>query len=336
MAEHPLDDALLRMLRDARPAAEAAPAADAGQEAEALLARIISHERPETATGTAVPGTPARGAPVRAGGRERRLFRPSSRVLFRLTVAGALAAVAVLAAGLAGAGPLGPVSGRPGTAAPSARSLPAIENAAYVTARMNASASGITTDVVQVQTTSGDGYTQDDWYGPRNNPVRLRTYGPGGRLLYDITETTHLITVVDYAGHDWWTYPNTPSALPAATACGVPGCVIVKPGTRGRNGIPFPPTLIKSLIQQGTYRVRQTGFVHGQRAVELTASRPGGLVVQLWVSAATFLPLRLSSTDGYPGSDLRSDTYYLAPTPANLAGFRLTMPAGFTHRLGPP
>jgi hypothetical protein len=112
---------------------------------------------------------------------------------------------------------------------------------------------------------------------------------------------------------------------------------VVKPGTRGGNGIPLSPAMIRSLVRDGSYQISGTGTIHGQRADELVPRRAsqGSAGTQLWVSVADFLPLRFVSGASYLGDGLQTDTYYLAATQASLARFQFAIPAGFSHRSAP-
>ena len=323
MAEYPTGDMLLSALRDARPPASAAVPAAGDPAAVALLARIMTQERPPTG------GRPARS--TRAVSRRARplLLMAASCLAVGAVVVGVLAGTGAL-----GSGGIAPEAGRPGAGQASAGRS---ETTVQLLARMGAAAASISGDVIYVRTDLGRGYTQDAWYGPGNAPVRLRTYGPDGRLRYDVSETPRLITVVDYADHAWWTYPNSPSPVLSVLSCGAPRCIVVKPGTRGGNGIPLSPALIRSLIRNHSYRISGTGTIHGQRADELVPRGPseGSAGTQLWVSVTDFLPLRFVSGASYLGDGLQTDTYYLAATRASLARFRFSIPAGFSHRRAP-
>ncbi len=322
MPDHPLNDPLLSALREARPQAPAAPSATA---AEALFSRIVGGEVAHSSGGPL--------SQQAAGGRQRRTRWPRwprqaiSRPL-RMTVAG-VAAVVLGIAGLVAANVLqsGP-QGRGTRARASAR----FETTAYVMARIDTSAPAWMTDVIHVRSADGK-YIEDDWFGPRNDLVRLQTYSWSGHLLFDITETRQVVTVVDYAGHDWWSLPNTPTAVPTILTCGT-SCFIIKPGPRGRNGFPLSAGLMKPPIRDGRYQVGRTRSLRGQAATELVAHGPAGEVSQLWVSTASYLPLRFTAQGGTFGSGIVSSTYYLPPSPANLARFRLVIPAGFSHRRG--
>jgi hypothetical protein len=323
VAEYPTGDMLLSALRDARPRASAAVPAAGDPAAVALLARIMTQERPPTG------GRPAR--PTRALSRRA---RPLLLMAASCLAVGALVAGVLAGTGALGSGGTAPEAGRPGAGQASAGRS---ETAVQLLARMGAAAASISDDVIYVRTDLGRGYTQDAWYGPGNAPVRLRTYGPDGRLRYDVAETARLIIVVDYADRAWWTYPNIPSPVLSVLSCGAPRCIVIKPGTRGGNGIPLSPAMIRSLVRDHSYQISGTGTIHGQRADELVPRRAsqGSAGTQLWVSVADFLPLRFVSGSSYLGDGLQTDTYYLAATQASLARFQFAIPDGFSHRSAP-
>lgn len=307
-----LSDPLLSALREARPPAPAEPAAAA---AEALFARITAGQGTPAPSGTAprrVTGWSRQRNPRRAG---RRPF---------LVAAGGVAAAAFAVAGLLAANVLS--GGSPGRVT-AGHDGEKFETTAYVISRINTSVAALATDVIHVHRVDQK-YILDDWYGPHNNLVRLQTYSRTGRLLFDITETTKTITVADYGNHEWWSLPNTPSAVPTVLTCGT-DCFIIKPGPRGRNGFPLSAGLVSSSISGTRYQISEKQPFRGQQATDLVAHGPGGEVSQLLVNTASYLPLQLTTREGSPGSSSVSSTYYLPPTPANLARFRLAIPAGF-------
>jgi hypothetical protein len=79
-----------------------------------------------------------------------------------------------------------------------------------------------------------------------------------------------------------------------------------------------------------------TGTVDGQPVIELSLRDPHGTPLLLWVNEQTYLPVRESfnyqSTTGAQQTHGTSTSayQYLAPTDANLAQLKVTVPTGFT------
>jgi len=83
-------------------------------------------------------------------------------------------------------------------------------------------------------------------------------------------------------------------------------------------------------IARGQWRIVGHTRLRGQRAIKLAETRSGifaGHPVFLWVSTATYLPLRMIWVTGeFTEAD---NWYYLPPTKANLAHLRVPIPAGY-------
>jgi hypothetical protein len=83
-------------------------------------------------------------------------------------------------------------------------------------------------------------------------------------------------------------------------------------------------------IARGDWRIVGQERLRGQQAIKLSQTRKGefdGHPVYLWVSAATFLPLRMYAAGG--GGLAIDNWYYLPPTKANLAMLRVPIPPGY-------
>jgi hypothetical protein len=100
----------------------------------------------------------------------------------------------------------------------------------------------------------------------------------------------------------------------------------------------FDPSLLARGVATGAWRVVGRTHLDGQQAIELSETGHGQdvlepLPVRLWVSAQTYLPIRLVFGSGH-GSEATAiqDFRYLPPTPANLALLRVPIPAGYPRR----
>jgi hypothetical protein len=83
-------------------------------------------------------------------------------------------------------------------------------------------------------------------------------------------------------------------------------------------------------IAAGEWRILGHTQVRGQQAIKLAETRTGDFMprpVFLWVSTATYLPLRMVWLSG--GSGEVDTWYYLPSTKANLAQLRVPIPAGY-------
>ena len=171
------------------------------------------------------------------------------------------------------------------------------------------------------------GYTVDWWY---HAAERVSAYTATGRLVFNVGFTygtdVKTTTAALYGSRTWWTAQTGETAAPAppAASC-VPGERIQLQVGAG-NGW---PAFIKGQLACGNYTVTGRQEVNGVEAIELSGN--SGLLT-LWVNPATYLPVRLES--GPPGQDAgqtQTNFEWLAPTQANLAQLKLSVPAGFTQ-----
>lgn len=265
-----------------------------------------------------------------------------TRTVRTVTAAGAvtvLAAVAVAGAWVSGA--FGPVRGQ-------------IQTDAYLVSRVEhaLSAPSMNNVVAFVRTEYPAGITlqpkpggMTGSAGPRGSSQRSGSYElvwayhhasktsvftGTGRHVFDERIITNghgssATTAVIYPSHTWWTATGTGS--PAGNGPASPGCL---PGgeIRLQGGTASAwPDFIRSQLACGAYTV--TGkhvVVDGVKAIEITGDS-GHLT--LWVSRATYLPVRLD--DG----PLQTSFRWMPPTPANQALLDMPVPVGF-HHVPPP
>ena len=135
---------------------------------------------------------------------------------------------------------------------------------------------------------------------------------------------SHQRVIVDYTDRTWqrMTYP---------------------PGPPGKGSpVPWVPSVatIRAEVASGDWSVVGHGNVGGHQAIELRWKKgvgplygPDSGTWELWVDAATYLPLKeiLNETGARPQSSVT--TYqFLLPTAANLATFKVVIPPGFTEQ----
>jgi hypothetical protein len=173
-------------------------------------------------------------------------------------------------------------------------------------------------------------------------PAVGRAKGTGIKLTQDIGYTTVVpppsqygqnayaqLTVVCYPGTGrascGWGRHNTPAGT-WWTHTGMLGYMDFTPDPSGAE--------LAREIAHGEWRVLGHTRLHGQKVIKLAETRTGHfmpLPVILWVSMATYLPLRMVWVSGGSGE---VDTWrYLRPTKANLAQLRVPIPPGY-HRSG--
>jgi hypothetical protein len=283
-------------------------------ELEALLRHRMEHATAEIQ----VPRSLARRA---ARHRRRRIITQASAAA-AVTIAALTAAVVV--AGTTGA------SGDAGTAV-TARLASKIESAV-------AAAAG--SDIVYLQNTNG---WEDDWYyrDPRRELTRTKDISPSGQPRGDFasieTPAIRTETSVNYDSKTWWAltwkWQGMDSGPSRQTSCSTPMSV---------NPHQDPATLaanIREAFACGQLTTKGTENVNGLNAIKLvsvrTSDRPAPAVytMTLWVDPATDLPIRWQSiitVEGHTRS-LDQNITWLSPTSANLAQFKVQIPAGFTQ-----
>jgi hypothetical protein len=188
--------------------------------------------------------------------------------------------------------------------------------------------------------------TAEEWsFGGR---WRLVTYSSAGHLVYDEGSTAAPVyTLVSYPARTWARQPGLgrpPGQIPAVP--GNRGCQPVfaalpllfdygLPAIRSAAGS-LPSTVARDLraaVSCGTLAMAGRHRIDGIEAIELT-SRPGSLIPEtIWVSAGTYLPLRVvvRPAFGTQGVWQTANITWLPPTAQNLARLIVPVPAGFRH-----
>jgi hypothetical protein len=174
---------------------------------------------------------------------------------------------------------------------------------------------------------------------------QLREQGldAAGRPVFDASGTTarspagpksvHMRvsgTGIDYRAKTWWH---------AALRLNLP--VSAQPAPCASAYLPPPvgstvdwPAEIRTALSCGHYRIAGQQQLGTARAIKLVSVKPDGPYSEtLWVSPATYLPMRLTwhwldQRGAGPGT-LTGDFRWLRPTAANLANMRVTVPHGF-------
>jgi hypothetical protein len=280
-----------------------------------------------------------------AGMTDRTVRRRRRRLALR-SVAGMAAALTAGAVALTAAG--GPGARHNGTGG-------AVVRAAYVVNRVDSALSAAgpgqiaqmtvtTTRSVPVPGGTAATTTAEVWsYGGQ---WRLITNRPAGQPVYDGGfSTSSVCTLVSYQTRTWARQrgPGRPAALvphvPGPSSCdsvvaALPG--LFPFGLRGifsSAGSP-PPTLttaLRTAISRGSLAMAGRQRVDGIEAIELTSRPDMSISETIWVSPATYLPVRVAvrSAPGQPVLLQTADITWLPPTAQNLARLTVPIPAGF-------
>jgi len=253
-------------------------------------------------------------APTNLAAAVRRRHKRRTRALTGLTalsmVAAAVAAVALVAA----------------PTRPTRPDQPNLRNAAYVAERAVAALEGAADRMAHIRGTIAaqgmDGQTLEQWRDPAGSRWRVDALGPDGQprrtmLVAGPDGGTRTVLTVDYADRAWWTYrleqPDTPSDVSWISM--FDDADDIREALR-----------LWSLHLIGNERVDEQDTVH------LGGPKPTGrgIAVDIWVDAATYLPVRITVVS--PDLSMVSRYTWLARTPENLTPFDLKAPTGFTQR----
>jgi hypothetical protein len=254
----------------------------------------------------------------------------------------------VLAAGVAAAVAVSVAMIAPHPSASPARGQ-SVETAAYILGRAKSAIAAASADVLEVRSQSGDEWSITSWVAPNNDIVRLDTRLVRGGHTTFYAESSKTV-IVDYQTMSWWSvklrlarglsvtqrervqYRHDLRLIPALLA------FQMNASDNGGPKLTLPTTaVIRSELADGEFRLVGTETSGGQRLLELRGTYSHAAVTEhyqaltMWVNAATYLPVR-SVAAGFGTQRLVSEFTWLAPTAANLALLKPTIPAGFTYR----
>jgi hypothetical protein len=158
----------------------------------------------------------------------------------------------------------------------------------------------------------------------------------GTRILR--AEDIGYTTVVPRSPAALYAYTRLIVACYTGTGCGygrhnvAPGTWWMRTGTLGYMDFAPDPggAELARQIAAGEWRIVGHARLRGQQAIKLAETKTGHFMprpVFLWVSTATYLPLRMVWLSGKSGEI--DNWYYLPPTKANLAQLRVPIPPGY-------
>jgi hypothetical protein len=261
----------------------------------------------------------------------------------RPALASAAAAAALAAAAAAVAAIVVPGAGHMGTREPAVDTAYVVR---HVDSALDAASAGAIAQmrvvtrgaVIPGGTTSA---TAEEWsYG---NQWRAVTDSAAGHLVYDEgVSTASVYTVVSYRARTW--ARQREAGHPAALSPGTRGCapvvaalpLLFQPGLPGAGASAgsLPATAVRALraaVSCGDLVAAGRQRVNGIEALVLT-SNPGSPIPEtIWVSAGTYLPVRVlvRPVPGTPGQWQTADITWLQPTTHNLAHLTVPIPVGF-------
>jgi hypothetical protein len=271
----------------------------------------------------------------------RRHRRRLAQFSVAVATAAALAACAAVLAVLA-------VPGAPrGTAASptpgNTSTLRQVIDAAYVTKRVDAalSAAGpaeiaqltFTTDAFDGATTAKEWSYGDQW--------RSVHYSSDGQPVYQEGGDASVFTLVSYPARTWSRQSGVRGS--GAPASGHDKCLqaavamrsLLMPGAPRLGPSAAAPasvvTLLHTAVSCGSLTVAGRQQLDGIDAIRLTSKSGSPLDETIWVSRATYLPVRvvLGTAAGSPALRHTADITWLQPTAQNLAKLTVPIPAGY-------
>jgi hypothetical protein len=175
------------------------------------------------------------------------------------------------------------------------------------------------------------------WSTSLSNTSRSEELNRAGRPVsgYLLTITAHrtVSIAINYRDRTW---SKTVYPFGSSSSSSSPGPAAA-PGPAPRRQTPLQAaTALRAQVKAGRVTLAGHTTMDGQRAIHLRERQSGGLI-SMWVSPATYLPIRVIETAaGVPATSpraVRDDYRWLPATPANLrlltrAG---AIPASFTR-----
>ena len=148
--------------------------------------------------------------------------------------------------------------------------------------------------------------------------IRFSSFTASGQRVFDWGGTpVRGTTAVIYGNSTWWTAPapGGQGGGSGPSSC-IQGRVIALTGGAG-NGW---PAFIRSQLACGAYAVAGLQVIGGVNTIKITGA--SGQFI-FWVDPGTYLPVQMTM------GQKRTEFHWLAPTRANLAKLKMTVPAGF-------
>jgi hypothetical protein len=217
---------------------------------------------------------------------------------------------------------------------------PKAQTVAYVVSRAQSAMAAADADVLRIQTHMPDGWMYTLWFEVR--PVlqlRIDVQSPSGPLQDTFADGSRVLTV-DFRNRIWWTVQRPRSSGSQVTLM-LPGEAMVpllSAGT-GFGGLWLPtPQNLRHELADGAFRLAGRQASNGARLLHLQGTGASDRGVNIWVNAASYLPVRSSmlvrvQTGRRLGWMLLSSRLtWLSATRPNLVVLTPRIPAGFKHQ----
>jgi hypothetical protein len=214
------------------------------------------------------------------------------------------------------------------------RTQPQIHTAAYVVRHMKAALAANTAVLVTLDhapdSQTGKPVIDKIWSSSTSNTTRIENLDPAGNPIDAYVVTTHPHTTVSiqisYHSRTWskTVYPFGPTPRDSG-----PAPLAATPAQQADQ--------LRAEVTAGQVTVVGPAVIDGQPAIELRQGSIAAGLLDMWVSPATYLPIRVIGTAAgtSPSSDqaIRDDYQWLPGTPANLhlLTAAAAIPAGFTR-----
>ncbi len=263
--------------------------------------------------------------------RRHKARRIRGRLLFPVLAVGVAAAVAVSVA----------LAAPNRTAAP-AKVAPNVQTVGYVVSRAKSAITAAAADVLEVRTQTSNGWSYTLWF--EIHPVlqlRVAVANSSGRTQEVFANGSRMLTL-DFQTRTWWSVPLPPSMRGKHVTLMVPGSAfmpLLAVSAAGVSKVALPtPQNLRAELTDGAFRLVGTGTVAGTRVLHLQGDASSNRGVNMWVSSATYLPVRSSvrirvQTGKRIGwLQLSSRLTWMPATAANLALLKPGIPAGFRHQ----
>lgn len=234
----------------------------------------------------------------------------------RITVAGAAAAIAAVGIAAGSIAASGPSYG------PHAQArLTAAYVLAHVRKNLGASAGK---SVIEIRGTGPGQLRWVMWSDQGTGQITTESFDSSGRLKTEtavVTAGTSMrVTSVDFAARTWVVQTYTRPVVPSI-------------GQEFKS-VPSDGAAFLQEMQSGAAAVEGREVIRGNEAIRLRLTGQAnvpGRVTDVWISAATYLPISISISNRDPAWSVAEDIAWLPPTPGNLRHFTVTIPAGFTQ-----
>jgi hypothetical protein len=186
---------------------------------------------------------------------------------------------------------------------------------AYVLTAAETKLADTSNDVLEVQSDVGGGVTATTWMNSATGQFKTLSVVNGqpaeATFLDNDKSASNQVVTIDYTDREWWSVTSQSMTMSPET-----------------------PQDIANELSAGAYTLVGPTQVNGENTLELTSTR-GGATNDLWVDAATYLPVKFVS--GVGTSTGESSAYTWTPAAQiDTSIFNVSIPSGFQQLTTPP